>query len=150
MEPSADNREAQDKKSSSAASAAEIAGNAALSAVLATSLSAALVGPPDTKLMTLPEPTPIVQVYREKDEDPPEPPAEPVVDEKQLRRERWRKILRALFLALLLAGILIAALGRGCTACTALIPPQREAEQETQEEENSSDETQPACYTLGG
>ena len=36
MEPNADNRAAQDKKSSSAASAAEIAGKAALSAVLAT------------------------------------------------------------------------------------------------------------------
>ena len=111
------------------------AGKVALSAALATTLSAALAEPPNTDLMSLPEATPIVLVLEEEAE--PEPPHEEAeADEDDLRRQRFRKMLKYLIIGLfLLAALLFGAL-KGCAACTAtaLLPPD-DPKQEQQAED---------------
>ena len=115
------------------------AGKVALSAALATTLSAALAEPPNTDLMALPEATPIVLVLEEEAE--PEPPHEEAeVDEDDLRRQRFRKMLKYLIIGLfLLAALLFGAL-KGCSACTATaLLPHDDPEQEQQAEEQQDD-----------
>ena len=60
----------------------------ALSAALATTLSAALAEPPNTDLMSLPEATPIVLVLEEEAE--PEPPHEEAEADEEGDRQRGR------------------------------------------------------------
>ena len=115
------------------------AGKVALSAALATTLSAALAEPPNTDLMSLPDATPIVLVLEEEAE--PEPPHEEAeVDEDDLRRQRFRKMLKYLIIGLfLLAALLFGAL-KGCSACTATaLLPHDDPEQEQQAEEQQDD-----------
>ena len=115
------------------------AGKVALSAALATTLSAALAEPPNTDLMSLPEATPIVLVLEEEAE--PEPPHEEAeADEDDLRRQRFRKMLKYLIIGLfLLAALLFGAL-KGCSACTATaLLPHDNPEQEQQAEEQQDD-----------
>ena len=121
----------------------ETAGRVAASAVLATSLVAALSEPPKAELVTLPEPTPIVQIYSPYVDD-----VEPAEDDEDDESSRWRtilKILRFLAIALLLAaGIAFGAL-KGCAGCSAALlvpddPPQ--LEQADEGEEQTQDVTQ--------
>ena len=124
-------------------------GKVALSAVLATSLSAALQQPPNTDLMELPEATPIVRVLEEEKEAVP--PVEDVVDDDlDARRQRFRKLLKYLIVALfLLAALLLGAL-KGCTACTAtaLLPHGDEpaGQQESEEDERDGADAAAAFY----
>lgn len=109
-------------------------GTAAASAVLATSLVAALGEPPDVEMISLPEPVPIVQQHVVDDDDP---------DDDEDRREtsqasRWQRILRMLtylLVALLLvAAILLGAL-KGCVGLAGplfLSPSDSEQEQPSQ------------------
>ena len=102
-------------------------------------LSAALAEPPNTDLMALPEATPIVLVLEEEAE--PEPPHEEAeADEDDLRRQRFRKMLKYLIIGLfLLAALLFGAL-KGCSACTATaLLPHDDPEQEQQAEEQQDD-----------
>ena len=119
------------------------AGKVALSAALATTLSAALAEPPNTDLMSLPEATPIVLVLEEEAE--PEPPHEEAeVDEDDLRRQRFRKMLKYLIIGLfLLAALLFGAL-KGCSACTATaLLPHDDPEQEQQDDADDASATAP-------
>ena len=84
-------------------------------------------------------PTPIVLVLEEEAE--PEPPHEEAeVDEDDLRRQRFRKMLKYLIIGLfLLAALLFGAL-KGCSACTATaLLPHDDPEQEQQAEEQQDD-----------
>ena len=124
------------------------AGKVALSAALATTLSAALAEPPNTDLMSLPEATPIVLVLEEEAE--PEPPHEEAeVDEDDLRRQRFRKMLKYLIIGLfLLAALLFGAL-KGCSACTATAllphddPAQGQPAEEQQDDADGASATAP-------
>lgn len=118
---------------------ADVAGRVALSAVLATSLATALSEPPNTDLMALPEPTPIVQVY-----DPYVDDGLPLEDEDDEGEEsRWKrllKILRYLAVALLIGGAVAFGALKGCAGCTATAllpddPPQEEQAQESEQEQ---------------
>ena len=119
------------------------AGKVALSAALATTLSAALAEPPNTDLMSLPEATPIVLVLEEEAE--PEPPHEEAeADEDDLRRQRFRKMLKYLIIGLfLLAALLFGAL-KGCSACTATaLLPHDDPEQEQQDDAGTASAAAP-------
>ena len=115
------------------------AGKVALSAALATTLSAALAEPPNTDLMSLPEATPIVLVLEEEAE--PEPPHEEAeADEDDLRRQRFRKMLKYLIIGLFLLTALLFGALKGCSACTATaLLPHDDPEQEQQAEEQQDD-----------
>lgn len=111
----------------------EKVGRVAMSAVLATSLTAALSTPPNTDLCTLPEPTPIVQQY-----DPPvEEEALPAEDERVTFEESfWRKLLRVLkylLVALLVVGSIALGVVKGCTRCAGpLATPVEDSQQDDQ------------------
>lgn len=118
---------------------AKVAGRVAASAVLATSLTAALTEPPRADLITLPEPTPIVEVYNPYADDIE--PAED--DEDDSESNRWRrilKILRALAVALLVAGSIAFGMLKGCVGCSAglLMPPDDPPQEEQTEEQDTS------------
>ncbi|MBR1829155.1 MAG: hypothetical protein IJ781_06545 [Atopobiaceae bacterium] len=118
---------------------AKTAGRVAASALLATSLTAALTEPPRADLITLPEPTPIVQVYNPYADDI-EPAEE---DEDDSESNRWRRILRImkyLAVALLLAGSIALGLLKGCVGCSAglLAPPDDPPQEEQEDEQNTS------------
>ncbi len=108
-------------------------GHAALSVMLATSLVSALSVPPNTDLVTLPQPTPIVQQY-----DPPvEEEALPADDEEAPSEESlWRKLLRVLkylLIALLVVGVIAFGALKGCASCTGpLAAPVQDEQQEDQ------------------
>lgn len=109
--------------------AAETAGRVAASAVLATSLVAALSEPPKAELISLPEPTPIVQVYSPYVDD-----IEPAEDDEEDETSRWKiilKILRYLAVALLVTAAVVFGALKGCAGCSAGLllpddPPQQE------------------------
>ena len=85
----------------------------AASAVLATTLVGALSEPPHAEMMSLPEPTPIVQVYQAVDEDP----LDDEDDEQDETQRRWRrllKMLKYLLVALALVGTIALGALKGC------------------------------------
>lgn len=122
-----------DQEPSAAERVAKTAGKVALSAMVATSLVNALSEPPRTDLITLPEPTPIVQVYSPYVDD-----IEPAEDEDDDENDHWRKILKILkylAVALLLAGAVTLGALKGCAGCSAaLLLPNGEQEQPQQGE----------------
>lgn len=114
------------------------AGKVALTAALATSLSAALHEPPNTDLMNLPTPTPLVQVLETEKPEMPKPVEEPQEDEDEARRQRILRLLKFLLIALLIAGTLLFGMLKGCTSCTAgVLLPRDDAKQEQQAEDSS-------------
>ena len=122
-------------------------GKVALSAVLATSLSAALQQPPNTDLMELPEPTPIVRVLEEEKEAVP-PVDEVDEDDLDARRQRFRKMLKYLLIALLIVASLLFGALKGCTACTAgvLLPKDDPAQEQADEDGEHGDEAAAAAF----
>lgn len=110
----------------------------AASAVVATSLVSALQEPPRPELMSLPEPTPIVQMYEAFDEDPV-PDEDDEQDETVSRWRRLLKVLKLLMIVLALAGSIALAVLKGCTGILAApsVP-------DNEQEEQSSDVQQPA------
>lgn len=116
--------------------AAKTAAKVVASAALATSLVGALSEPPDTTLMQLPEPVPIVQQYYIADDD------DDVDDErkKDTKTDRWRRILqliRYLLIALLFVGTLLFGVLKGCAGIVAapfLAQDDQQQEQQQQEE----------------
>ena len=128
---------------------AKVAGRVAASALLATSLTAALTEPPRADLITLPEPTPIVQVYNPYVDDVE--PAED--DEDDTESNRWRRILRILkylAVALLLAGSIAFGLLKGCVGCSAglLMPPDDPPQEEQPEQRDEQQEAPQAAAAL--
>ena len=118
---------------SAVSDAARKAGHAAMSVVLATSLASALSTPPNTDLVTLPEPTPIVQQY----EPPVEEEVLPEEDEEAPSKEPfWKKLLRVLkylLIAVLIVGTIVLGAVKGCTSCTgSLVAPTEESQQDDQ------------------
>lgn len=113
----------------------------AASTVVATTLVGALAEPPNTDLMTLPEPTPIVQMYQAIDDDPL-PDEDDEVDES---KSRWRRVLKALKYLLvalaLVAGILFGVL-KGCAGLLAapLVPHDEEQQEQTTHQTQTEDE----------
>lgn len=113
----------------------------AASTVVATTLVGALAEPPNTDLMTLPEPTPIVQMYQAIDDDPL-PDEDDEVDES---KSRWRRVLKALKYLLvalaLVAGILFGVL-KGCAGLLAapLVPHEEEQQEQTTHQTQTEDE----------
>lgn len=120
-----------------------VAKKAAVSAVLATSLSSVLSEPPRTDLVTLPQPTPIVRMLDDFDEDDT---PEDKQDEEDGPTSTWRdallRILRMLALAILVALILGFAALKGCASCAArtALPPAQEQEDEAQDEAADDEE----------
>ena len=113
----------------------------AASTVVATTLVGALAEPPNTDLIMLPEPTPIVQMYEAVDDDPL--PDED--DEQDESQSRWRRILKALkylMVALaLVAGIVFGAL-KGCAGLLTapLVPHEDEKQEQTTHQTQTEDE----------
>lgn len=113
----------------------------AASTVVATTLVGALAEPPNTDLMTLPEPTPIVQMYQAIDDDPL-PDEDDEVDESKSRWRRVLKTLKYLLVALaLVAGILFGVL-KGCAGLLAapLVPHDEEQQEQTTHQTQTEDE----------
>ena len=99
------------------------------SGVVAASLVGALSEPPRADLITLPEPTPIVQTYQVEEDAVP---AEDKLDD--VRTERWRRILRALrylLLALALVATVLFGVLRGCAGAVGGVLPSDEDQQPT-------------------
>lgn len=111
--------------------AAKVAGQVAAATVLATSLTAVLSEPPRADLITLPEPTPIVQIYNPYPDEVE--PAETEEDDTESNRwKRLLKILRMLAVALLIAASIAFGLLKGCASCSAgfLLPPDEPPQEE--------------------
>ena len=102
----------------------------AASAVLATTLVGALSEPPHAEMMSLPEPTPIVQVYQAVDDDP----LDDEDDEQDETQRRWRrllKMLKYLLAALALAGTIALGMLKGCAGIAgSLVFPKDDEQQE--------------------
>ena len=114
----------------------------AASAVLASTLVGALSEPPHAEMMSLPEPTPIVQIYQAVDDDP----VDDEDDEQDESQRRWRRLLKALkylLVALALVGSIALGVLKGCAgvAGSLLLPPEdEEQEQTTNQRSNTEDE----------
>ena len=113
---------------------------AAASAVLATTLVGALSEPPHTEMMSLPEPTPIVQMYQAADDVVPDED-----DDTDDENKRWRRLLRALrYLLVVLALVGTVALGvlKGCAgiAGATLLPADDEREEQSATSQQTEDE----------
>ena len=111
---------------------------AAVSAVLATSLVGALNEPPNTDLITLPEPVPIVRQYQAIDDD---------ADDEDRRTEeqpsRWRRILKMLkylIVALALLAALVFGVLKGCAGTAGLLLPGEDEQQEQTSSHRTSTE----------
>lgn len=113
----------------------------AASAVLATTLVGALSEPPNTDLMSLPEPTPIVQMYQAADDDPI-PDEDDDEDEKAKRWARILKILKMLFVALALAGTIAFGALKGCAGIVGTLALPGDDEQQEQEQGTTTSETE--------
>ena len=130
---------ADDSATGNAKHLAMTAGQVAASAVLATSLAAVLSEPPRPELITLPEPTPIVQTYSPYMDEVE--PAESEDDDTE--SNRWRrllKLLKYLAVALLFAATVAFGLLKGCVGCTAglLLPPDEPPKEEQSEQEEEA------------
>ncbi len=114
----------------------------AASAVLATTLVGALSEPPNTDLMSLPEPTPIVQMYQAIDDDPI-PDEDDDEDESAKRWARVLKILKMLFVVLALAGTIAFGALKGCAGIVGMLAlPDGDERQEQQEQGTRTSETE--------
>lgn len=131
---------------SSAEHAVNTIGKVAASAVLATSLAAVLSEPPRADLVSLPEPTPLVQIYNPYADDV-EPAENDEDDAESTRRRRILKLLRVLAVALLLTGCILFGALKGCASCTALLPPATQ-EQDDDEESAKEDVSQEAASLM--
>ena len=119
-------------------------GHTALSIMLATSLASALSVPPNTDLVTLPDPTPIIQVYEPPVEEEvlPEDDEESPSEESLLRK--LLRILKYLLIALLVTGAIVFGALKGCASCAGpVVAPTDEPEQQEQVEETQAEEAQP-------
>ena len=113
----------------------------AASAVVASSLVSALAEPPHAELITLPEPTPIVRVYQDYDDDviPDED------DETDESTSRWRRLLKALkylLIALALVGSILLGALKGCAGISTglLLPHDDEQQQEQAAHSNDTED----------
>ncbi len=113
----------------------------AASTVVATTLVGALAEPPNTDLITLPEPTPIVQMYQAIDDDPL-PDEDDEQDESQSRWKRILKALRYLLVALALVGAILFGALKGCAGLLAapLVPHDEEQQEQTTHQTQTEDE----------
>ncbi|MBR2682056.1 MAG: hypothetical protein IKE22_02165 [Atopobiaceae bacterium] len=143
-----DGEHEHESESVDAGRVANTAARVAASAMLATSLTAVLTEPPRADLITLPEPTPIVQMYSPYVDDVE--PAEN--DEDDSENHRWRhllKLLKYLAVALLMVAAIIFGAMKGCVSCSAgMLPPlldQPSDDEEAEEEEPQSTEALPTA-----
>ena len=114
----------------------------AASAAVATTLVGALSEPPHTEMMTLPEPTPIVQMYQALDDDPI-PDEDDETDEHESRLRRILRLLKYLMVALALVGSIALGVLKGCAGIAGglLLPPGDEERQEqTTQQTQTEDE----------
>ena len=123
---------------------AEKAGKVALSVLAATSLTAALAEPPRTDLMTVPEPTPIVMVLDEAEDEVPEDQTEEQDEDENQRLRRILRLLRMLLIALLITAAIVFGALKGCASCTATVLTPDEQEQPEQAEEEPQEQDQAA------
>ncbi len=120
----------------------------AASTVLATTLVGALSEPPNTELMTLPEPTPIVQMYQAVDDDPI-PDEDDEDDESTKRWQRVLKILKMLFVALALAGTIAFGALKGCAGIVGTLALPGDDEQQEQSATPSQTEDERGVAVAG-
>jgi hypothetical protein len=120
----------------------------AASTVLATTLVGALSEPPNTDLMTLPEPTPIVQMYQAVDDDPI-PDEDDEDDESAQRWQRVLKILKMLFVALALAGTIAFGALKGCAGIVGTLALPGDDEQQEQSATPSQTEDERGVAVAG-
>ena len=109
----------------------------AASAALAASLVGALSEPPNTDLITLPEPVPIVRQYQAVDDDADDEDRR--IEEQPSRWRRLLKILKYLLVVLALLGALILGVLKGCAGTAGFLLP---AEDERQEQTTSHQTSQ--------
>lgn len=123
---------------------AEKAGKVALSMLAATSLTAALAEPPRTDLMTVPEPTPIVMVLDETEDEAPKDLVEEQGEDEKQRLRRILRLLRLLIVALLLTAAIVFGVLKGCASCTAtvLAPDEQEQQEQGEGQEQAQDQEQ--------
>ncbi len=127
--------------SDSEASFGEKAGRVAMSTMLAASLSAVLAEPPRTDMMTLPDPTPIVQVVEEEEEEESvEEDAEE--QERESRLERILRILRFLAIALAIVLAIVLAVTRGCASCAAPLLTQNEQQEQAEGQQEQQEQAE--------
>lgn len=138
-EDASDNAKASSDPLTTAGHAAKVVGQVAAATVLATSLAAVLSEPPRADLVTLPEPTPIVQVYNPYVDDI-EPSESEEDDTESNRWRRLLRILRMLAVALLIAGSIAFGLLKGCASCSAgfLLPPDDPPQEEQADSNNQN------------
>lgn len=112
----------------------------AASAVLATTLASALAEPPRADLMSLPEPTPIVQMYQAVDDDPIDDEDE--TDESQNKWRRLLRILKYLMVVLALTGAVLLGVLKGCAGLVAvpLLPGDDDRQEQTTQQVQTEDE----------
>ncbi len=113
----------------------------AASTVVATTLASTLAQPPRAELITLPEPTPIVQMYQAFDEDPDQDED----DEQDESVSRWRRLLRALkylLVALALVASVLFGVLKGCAGIAGglLLPHDDEQQEQTAHQTQTEDE----------
>ena len=127
--------------SSDAVELAKTAGKAAAAAVIATSLVGALSEPPRADLMSLPDPTPIVQQYVVEEDVIPDEDHED--DTRETFLQRLLRLLKYLLVALALLATIALGVLKGCAgvAGSALLPPaDEEQEQQDQRPATAEDE----------
>ena len=112
----------------------------AASAVLASTLVGALSEPPDTNLIKLPEPVPIVQQYNVVDDD------DDVDDDKKkdTRTSRWSRLLQLLkylIIALIFVATLLLGVLKGCAAVLSAPLLPGEDEQQGQQDQSEREQT---------
>lgn len=122
----------------------------AASAVLASTLASALAQPPHAEMMSLPEPTPIVQMYQAVDDDPLDD-EEDEQDESQSRWRRILKVLKLLFVALALVGTIALGVLKGCAgiAGSLLLPPGDERQEESAPRTTSTEDERGVAVDAG-
>lgn len=133
-------RAAEDDELADVESLGAAVGKATVSAVLATSLAGALSAPPRADLITLPEPTPIVQEYRVEEELPPH--EEQQDDARTIRWRRMLQILKRLLVVLMLVATLLFGVLKGCAglAMAPLLPQEDQQEQHSAQSAPAEDE----------
>ena len=120
----------EQSRSQEAAELAKTAGKAAAATVIATSLVGALSEPPNADLISLPEPTPIVQQYVVEEDVVPEEDRQD--DERTTRWQRLLKLLKYLLVALALVASVAFGVVKGCVGAvgSALFPSADEQQEQ--------------------
>jgi hypothetical protein len=121
----------------------------AASAVVATTLVGALSEPPNTDLITLPEPVPIIQLYQVEDDLVPDEDEETTDQESRLRR--LLRMLKYLLIALALVGAIIFGALKGCAGVvgTTLLPHDDEQQEQSVHQGQTEDERGVASESAG-